>query len=331
MPKAHQPFPAPAAVHDGEADILARVIDNLADHDAKLVYADWLEERNDPRGPLLRDFVQAFRGGKKKLPSVKAAPKPWAALMGFRIIEEAHNTVLAPLTDDVLKIARPAIEYTTKEAPEKSIPVGASKFGGRPDLPPGTKWPEHEGEPLAFLGQFNLAELQASPVARDLPSAGLLSAFALYRGDGDDWFPDGAWRLLHTADVSKVARTALPEELEEEAQFPACRVEFAEALALPPDRAKEAEGLGLEDAHPADNVYCELYYSLCRGDHLLGYPFPIQGNEFRGKGERHLLSICGNEDTGWEFGDGGALYFIIGTKALAAGKFGGVKMFMDCS
>src|SRR5215207_4782273 len=135
-------FPTPAAALPDEADILAKVIANLADHDAKLVYADWLEERDDPRGPLLRKFVTAYRAGKP-LPAVKSAPEPWRELLGFRVVSELRETVLAPSTDAVLALAQPAITYKTAKAAENSLVVGASKFGGRPDLLPGTKWPRH--------------------------------------------------------------------------------------------------------------------------------------------------------------------------------------------
>ena len=62
--KPKSAFSDPAAALPGEADILANVLADLSDHDAKLVYADWLEERDDPRGELLRKFVTAHRAGK---------------------------------------------------------------------------------------------------------------------------------------------------------------------------------------------------------------------------------------------------------------------------
>ena len=40
-----------------------------------LVYADWLEERDDSRGPLLRKFVNAFRSKKKHF-EVREAFRP---------------------------------------------------------------------------------------------------------------------------------------------------------------------------------------------------------------------------------------------------------------
>src|ERR1700744_4029910 len=91
-------LPNPAATLPGEADILANVLTDLSDDHAKLVYADWLEERDDPRGPLLRKFVNAYRAGKK-LPSVKSAPKPWCDLVGLTLIAKLRTTVLAPETD----------------------------------------------------------------------------------------------------------------------------------------------------------------------------------------------------------------------------------------
>lgn len=38
---------------EDEAFIRA-IVDNPGDDTARLVYADWLDERNDPRGPYLR-------------------------------------------------------------------------------------------------------------------------------------------------------------------------------------------------------------------------------------------------------------------------------------
>jgi uncharacterized protein (TIGR02996 family) len=323
--KPKSPFPNPAAPLPGEADVLANVLVDLSDHAAKLVYADWLEEHNDTRGPLLRSFITAYLTGKK-LPSVKSVPKPWRDLVGFSVVARARDSVLVDILDPVLAAARPAIAYTTRKAAEKTLPVGTSKFGGRPDLPAGAKWPRFDDRPLSFLGQFNLAELHASPVARELPATGVLSAFCLYdEDDGNDYFPKGSWRLFHFPDPSKLVRTAFDDELEDESRFASCRVEYTEALTLPDMDSPAAEGLNLEDAHPADDVYRDIYYNLCAGDHILGHAFPIQGSIGR-KDTRHLLTIGGNGQTGWGFGDGGALYFTLSGDALQKGRFDLVKL-----
>ena len=45
------PFTLP---NPDETALIARLIENLADDAPKLVYTDWLEERDDPRGVALR-------------------------------------------------------------------------------------------------------------------------------------------------------------------------------------------------------------------------------------------------------------------------------------
>src|SRR4051794_23842402 len=99
-------IPNPAATLPGEADILANVLTNLSDDPAKLVYADWLEEHDDPRGPLLRRFVTAYRGSKK-LPQAKSTPQPWRDLVGITLIARLRGTDLAARTDQLLALARP--------------------------------------------------------------------------------------------------------------------------------------------------------------------------------------------------------------------------------
>ena len=56
------------------------------DEATRLVYADWLEERNDPRGPFLRQFLAAAQA-KKPLPDGSAFPKPWRDLCGVTLLE----------------------------------------------------------------------------------------------------------------------------------------------------------------------------------------------------------------------------------------------------
>ena len=65
-------IPNPAAVLPGEADILATVIADPSDDTAKLVYADWLEERDDPRGEYLR-LLCAVDGWGDPVPDREAA------------------------------------------------------------------------------------------------------------------------------------------------------------------------------------------------------------------------------------------------------------------
>jgi uncharacterized protein (TIGR02996 family) len=318
-------FPSPAATLPGEADILANVLADLSDDNAKLVYADWLEERDDKRGPFLREFVTAYRAGKK-LPPLKAAPKVWRDLIGLTLMVKLQHSPLVMRDAKILSLARPAINFDAMRAAEKTISLGASKLGGGPDMPEGAEWPVIGEAPLSFLGQFNLAELHASPVARDLPATGLFLVFARYdEDDGNDDFPKGSWRLLYFPDTAKLTRCLPPEP-----SFRSCRVVFNEVLTLPENGPPWGTELGVGSKHLGHEAYYNLHMEMCPGDHFLGYPFTIQGDVLGKKSVRHLLTIGGNDAAGWEWGDGGALYFTLPEADLKQARFDRVKMEMQC-
>jgi hypothetical protein len=65
------------------------------------------------------------------------------------------------------------------------LPLGASRFGGLPDLPPDVAWPEIEGKKLPFLAQINLADLPTSNEPA-LPPDGWLYAFGRFDNDHED-------------------------------------------------------------------------------------------------------------------------------------------------
>jgi hypothetical protein len=70
-----------------------------------------------------------------------------------------------------------------------NLPMGASRFGGVPDLPPDLAWPVFRGRKLPFLAQIDLSALPKSV----LPPDGWLFAFGLCH---DDHNPTPI-RLLH--------------------------------------------------------------------------------------------------------------------------------------
>ncbi len=319
-------FPEPAATLPGEADILATVVADLSDDTAKLVYADWLEENDDPRGQLLRDSVTAFRAGKKP-PLFKAAPKLWCELVGLPLLGEIQTTKLTQQADDILRLARPALSCKSTRAADAKIPVGASKLSGLPDLPPKAAWPVFHGEPLHFLCQFNLAELAASLVCRELPKTGLLSIFCTYDEDeGNDDFPKGSWRLFHFPDTSKLRRCLSDPG----SPFQSCRLEFRETLTLPNRDSPWKKELGLGLNEDVWDVYQEFVVGYRGGHQILGYPNPIQGDMLDKKTNRHLLTIDSDDNAGWMWGDGGSLFFTISEADLKAHRFDRIRMDMQC-
>lgn len=86
---------------------------------------------------------------------------------------------------------------------DDDIPIGASKYGGAPDLPRDFIWPFHNDRPMWFTCQIDLSEL---PTCFDiLPKIGVLSFFyvdPVYRGeDGEGGF------VTHSPNRNALSRT----------------------------------------------------------------------------------------------------------------------------
>jgi uncharacterized protein (TIGR02996 family) len=322
-------LPAPAAALPGEADILATVVANLADDTAKLVYADWLEERDDLRGPLLRECVTAFRAGKK-LPVVKAAPRPWRDLVGITLMKKLVAAKLRPYTDAILRLARPALSFNSVRASEAKLPLGASKLGGWPDVPPGTEWPEFDDCPMRFLAQFNFADLAASLACRDLPASGLLSVFALCDNEegNPEYDPNGKWRLFYFPDTSALFRHRYDEEAKYDPFFTPCRLTFAETLTVPDPDSPWKKELGFGDDDEAEDNYQELLVEDLGnpGHRLLGYGNGRSNDVHGRKDVRHLLTLDSDNKPDWVWGDGGLACFMLSEGDLKARRFDRVRV-----
>src|SRR5262249_43206345 len=304
---------------------------DLADDTAKLVYADWLEEHDDPRGPFLREFVTATRRGNPPPPS-DVFPKPWRDLVGVTLVEAARTHRLAARIDTFLGLARPALGIC--EGADPSSRVGHSRHGGIPDLPPGAAWPTRmNGQPLAFLAQVNLADLVGSVVARDLPNSGLFSVFYdryhpdLDTKDYDGTDPDG-WRLFYFPEPDQLLARELPAGLSEYGRFDPFRLTFTEYLTLPPgyDSPWEADlGFG-NDA--AKSAYFTMEGSLFpeSGDNrLLGHNPYVEGDRDRPKTLRHLWTIGPTEHWLHADGDVRILRFTIEEAGLRGRRFDRVR------
>lgn len=323
----HNPFPDPAAVLPGEAAMLSAVLANLTDDLPKLVYADWLEERGDPRGVFLRDFTTAVRNGGT-LPEADGLSNAWLDLTGCRAVAAARKHGLPIMPDELLKDALPALTFISEPASDDALLIGQSKFGGEPDLPPGFVWPEYLSEPLSFLAQFDLAVLSTSPTVTELPRVGLLSVFYSTTGDVFTTSDVGGWRVFHFPNSGGLERGNLPEVLGSDARFQSCRLTFTETLVLP-----ESREFNLDEHRDA---YRNEVSNTHLGHLLLGNPRWIQGEAWLvietagASSHRHLLSIDSDHRAGWMWGDTGMLYLGISTEDLKAKRFDRTLFEMQC-
>jgi uncharacterized protein YwqG len=131
--------------------------------------------------------------------------------------DEVRNRIIASAPAAGPSIAAhlmPAVRLVTWPIADDRLPLGASKFGGRPDLQRGTPWPAWQNRsgstrPLRFFAQVDLAAAaQAAPAPLDLPVSGLLSFFADFDQEDDSgisglfsWEQPGAAVIHSPADV----------------------------------------------------------------------------------------------------------------------------------
>lgn len=129
-------------------------------------------------------------------------------------------------------------------AGEEPYRCGGTRFGGRPDVPPGFVWPYFEGvgledgekkrRPLAFLAQFALEEMQPFDAEHLLPAHGVLSFF--YEVESQPWGFDpqdaGCARVFWFEDAATLAPAEYPPDLSQEARFPALHMDARQAGVL---------------------------------------------------------------------------------------------------
>ena len=97
-----------------------------------------------------------------------------------------------------------------KNAGTDRLPLGASRFGGVPDLPASIPWPVHQGKKLIFLAQINLTELPAG-ISQLLPQDGWLIVFGLLNDDVAQ-HPYPMQVFLHRGRASDLGRCAQPAD-----------------------------------------------------------------------------------------------------------------------
>lgn len=257
------------------------------------------------------------------------------------------------------------------------LAVGASKFGGRPDVPADFVWPVFETDtreddqvkerPLAFLAQFDCAQLAPLDPEGLLPKEGLLSFF--YELESQRWGYDpkdaGCARVFWFE--GPLAPAEFPAELGEDFRLPEMAAQLSGATDAP----------DFQDACPAleyawtandyrifDQARRELGMDYpANRSQLLGWPDIIQNNmtlqcELISRGyylggswekipleERSALrtpsvrdwqllfqlDTVENGDFELMFGDCGRIYFYIRREDLAQRRFDRVWLIQQCS
>jgi uncharacterized protein YwqG len=203
------------------------------------------------------------------------------------------------------------VKIKTTKAEETEFRLGESKFGGLPHLPADFVWPVYNGKPLAFIAQFNLADVAAYDTGNKLPHEGILHFF--YEGGVEVWGYDpkdvDGFGIYHHKELAGLKAAALPEGVAEYALLSPCKLEFSEDVSYPTGEALDGVGLDPEmlkdfmdikhaNKHVFDGIIEDYEENRLLGeaDHqLLGHPHLVQGEIFE---ECQLVSnglFCGNE------------------------------------
>lgn len=131
------------------------------------------------------------------------------------VLEVFHKLDISEEEKDALiNLLRPAIAMKWKDVSSIPISLGASKWGGLPDLPKSIEWPEDEhGENhLPFLMQINLEEITHMDLEGLLPKRGWIYFFC-------DTSPDEIYDskvLYFNGDIPELSPREIPDGLEEQ-------------------------------------------------------------------------------------------------------------------
>jgi uncharacterized protein YwqG len=289
------------------------------------------------------------------------------------VVKAASDTLVPSLRNANLEdvksleaLAAPSLYINAARTSLSNLPLGATRFGGSPDVPEPFDWPRHRERPLTFLAQIALAELHVP----ELPKTGWLLFFydVAETPMGFDPLHRGGARVFYVdTTLEQLRRIEHPDVTSAGGPFEACTLQFTPHLTLPDweDRVLET----YRKNHPV--VTAESYQSVVtafnqrdrtRPHHqLLGHPALLNGDM---RGQCALVSqgiYCGdssgyqsvraeqllreatndwvlllqldNDELGpeWLWGDEGRVCFFIKRADLTAQHFDQTWLVLQCS
>lgn len=262
--------------------------------------------------------------------------------------------------EDLLRIRKNAIFLDMKESSDEDIPIGASKLGGYPDLPPSISVPElsgytekvrsikireldgtfrtidshenhYDGCSMQLIAQINLSEFAAYDRDKKLPEKGMLYFF----WSGETVFLDRMENVVFDGDntqISKViyydgdlselrrVKPKLPYGIGFSEPLDVCRITPKLNTYLY-DKEKLWDIFSGESKENAQSLENEYeFWDECQGDRLLGY---FNGSMNVDPGENLLFQYSYHSGSIWD------IYWFIDNKDLAEWKFENSYMNWD--
>ncbi|PEU78292.1 cytoplasmic protein [Bacillus cereus] len=227
---------------------------------------------------------------------------------------------LTHLKEELIHTVFPCVKVVPKQ--EETVAIGSSKVGGVPDLPDSFEYPMHKGNPLQFIAQFNLNDLQNVGMDHDLPNTGMLYFFSIGNYFEEDVNPTEAGRVLYYNVPVEQLRRADGFQT----NYSQCATTFELTYKLPE--------LFIEDEADSDR-FLQLLEELIPDNYdnhqMFGEPFSVQEEVLYETGEymgidpqQMTLLFQIDSDTkncNMMWGDLGMLYFCIGNEDLKNRRF----------
>lgn len=252
-----------------------------------------------------------------------------------------------------------SIRISARKVHESRVNVGASRIGGRPDLPGGFEWPEWESGPMSFLAEIRIKDVVSLDSEGRLPRTGILCFFYDCEQVAWGFEPEhgAGCRVILTDDRPEALhRFEFPAGLPKGSRFEVAELDFRNELTLPPEDSTLVEPLGLDGAE--SETYSEFLEEISPPEgqpvnRLLGHPDQIQGDmqlecqmashglrdhndsrvEELKKGARDwqmLLQLDSEEELGITWGDSGRVYLWMPGGDLRTGDFTRVRPALQC-
>jgi uncharacterized protein YwqG len=222
---------------------------------------------------------------------------------------------LTHLKQELINTVFPCVKVVPKQ--QETIAIGSSKMGGVPDLPNTFEYPTYKENPLRFIAQFNLSDLQNVGMDHNLPKTGMLYFFSIENYFEEDVDPTEAGRVLYYNIPVEQLRRA--DEIQ--AKYNQCAITFELTYKLPE--------LFIEDEADSDR-FLQLLEELIPDNYdnhqMFGEPFSVQGEvldetgQYMGIDPQHMTLLfqidSDTKNCNMMWGDLGMLYFCIGNEDL---------------
>ncbi|HFK1718394.1 DUF1963 domain-containing protein [Bacillus thuringiensis] len=227
---------------------------------------------------------------------------------------------LTHLKEELINTIFPCIKVVPKQ--QETVAIGSSKMGGFPDLPASFEYPKHKGNPLQFIAQFNLSNLQNVGMDHNLPKTGMLYFFCI-----ENYFEENV-NLTEAGHVLyyDIPVEQLRRENEIQAKYNQCAITFELTYKLPE--------LFIEDEADSDR-FLQLLEELIPDNYdnhqMFGEPFSVQEEvlyetgEYMGVDPQQMTLLfqidSDHKNCNMVWGELGMLYFCISNEDLKNRRF----------